>query len=412
MTTVQRGFLEIPRELPGFLCLVITALLSAWVDTKKMIFAQILMIFGMLVLGFFTPQFYVMSIFLFIYSSGSHLAMPLQDSIGMGLAEPDRVGARMGQYSAVRTAAGMVTGLIIFFGFRYGWFSFTSKIRLPFLIAVGFFICSFILYNMLHKQTKGKLQEKPKEREKFKLVFKEKYAIYYALSLARGFHNQILFVYAPWILIELMNKKADTISLLNVGGSLIGVLFLPIIGKLIDKIGVKKLLIFESSAFIVIYGAYAYISRALNTGAVLSTATAVLIFVCAFYILEKMFSLMSMVRSVYVRGLVSDSKELTQLLATGLSLDHVVSVTFAFLGGVIWSEWGPEYVFYLAGISCIFTFIVSFFIKTPPKPDEETILVAAENEDSENYWYKVSPRTVVRGFIYRKRRSVFSFFFV
>jgi len=362
VTTVQRGFLEIPRELPGFLCIFLMSFLSFISDTKKMIISQILVIIGMAFLGVFTPHFYVMSVFLFIFSCGTHLMFPLQDSIGMGLSEEDKMGSRMGQFTAVRTAASMIAGVITFIGFRYGWFSFTAQIKLPFVISVALVLCSFVLYSMLDRKT-GHALKPQRASINLRVALKKKYGIYYAFSLARGFHNQILFVYAPWILIEMMNKKADTLSILNTAGALAGVLFLPLVGKLMDRIGTKKLLFAESAAFIVIYGAYALISDALNTGAVASTALFAMIFVSGFYILDRMFALMLIVRSVYVQSLVSDRAELTQVLATGLSLDHVVSVSFAFLGGLIWSNWGPQYVFWLACSSSVFTLILTFFIK-------------------------------------------------
>jgi len=370
VTTVQRGFLEIPRELPGFLCVFFMSFLSFLTDLKKMILAQALTVFGMAILGLFTPQFYLMSIFLFIFTSGTHLMFPLQDSIGMGLAEEDKVGVRMGQFTAVRTAATMLSGVVTFFGFRYGWFSFTARIKLPFLISVVFILCSFALYTVLDRSTVQTLRPR-KSVIDLKVVAKKKYGIYYAFSLARGFHNQILFVYAPWILIDMMGKKADTISILNTAGALAGVLFLPLVGKLVDKIGTKKLLIAESVAFIVIYISYAYISRALSIGVISTTALFAMIFVSGFYILDRVFALMLIVRSIYARNLVSDPAELTQVLATGLSLDHVVSVSFAFLGGLIWSRWGPQYVFLLACSSCIITLALAFLIKPAVQTADE-----------------------------------------
>ena len=74
---------------------------------------------GLLALALLTPSFGVMLIFLFINSMGMHLFMPLGDSIGMSIAEPDQVGHRIGQYASVKTAMGFAAGLLVFFGFRF-----------------------------------------------------------------------------------------------------------------------------------------------------------------------------------------------------------------------------------------------------------------------------------------------------
>ena len=90
--SVQRGFIEFPRELPGVLCALLVAALSFLGDVRLSLLAQILTCLGLAVLGLFTPAFGTMLVFLFINSLGMHLFMPVQDSLGMSLAEPDQLG--------------------------------------------------------------------------------------------------------------------------------------------------------------------------------------------------------------------------------------------------------------------------------------------------------------------------------
>ena len=122
ITAFQRGLIEFPRELPGLLCAVVIGALSFLGDLKTAFIAQILSIIGVTVLGLFTPTFAVMLIFLFINSMGMHMFMPLQDAIGMSLAEPNQVGKRMGQFFSTRAAFNLIAALLVFFGFRYGFF--------------------------------------------------------------------------------------------------------------------------------------------------------------------------------------------------------------------------------------------------------------------------------------------------
>jgi hypothetical protein len=57
VNTMQRGFIEIPRELPGLLCIFIISALSFLGDVRLAFVAQILSTMGILLLGFFTPSF-------------------------------------------------------------------------------------------------------------------------------------------------------------------------------------------------------------------------------------------------------------------------------------------------------------------------------------------------------------------
>ena len=49
---------------------------------------------------------------------------------------------------------------------------------------------------------------------KIKWVFRKEYKYYYLLTIMSGVQKQIMFVFGPWVLIEMLNKKADTISML------------------------------------------------------------------------------------------------------------------------------------------------------------------------------------------------------
>lgn len=45
---------------------------------------------------------------------------------------------------------------------------------------------------------------------------------------------------------------------------------------------------------------------------------------------------------------------MTPTLSVGISLDHIVTIIFAVLGGIIWGAWGPQYIFFLAaGLSLV-----------------------------------------------------------
>jgi MFS family permease len=140
VTAFQRGLIEFPRELPGLLCALVIGLFGFIGDLRLALIAQVLAFAGVTALGLFTPPFAVMLIFLFINSMGMHLFMPLQDAIGMSLAEPHQIGRRMGQYSSVRSAFGLIAALLVFFGFRSGFFSFQTEIKWIFIVSAAFFL--------------------------------------------------------------------------------------------------------------------------------------------------------------------------------------------------------------------------------------------------------------------------------
>jgi len=81
--------LEFPRELPGLLLSLFPRFYFFCVPEGRR-FANILCAIGILFIGFYSPSFPVMLIWLFIFSIGQHLFLPLNQSIGMELATEGR----------------------------------------------------------------------------------------------------------------------------------------------------------------------------------------------------------------------------------------------------------------------------------------------------------------------------------
>ncbi len=355
---LQRGFIEFPRELPGLLCTFVIMGLSFLGDKKSAIVAQLLSVIGLMVLGLTTPSFNVMLIFLFIYSLGAHTYMPLGDSIGLSLVKEGSMGKLIGQFNGVRTAFTMIAGIVTFLGFRFGIFGFRPPISV-FLLSALLFLAIAILFFFL---VKSQPSDESNAKGKVKFVFKRAYLNYYILCMLFGGRKQIMFVYSPWVLIELLGFKTDTMALLAVVGSFIGIFFMPLVGKLIDKFGVRKMMMVEAFSFIIIYMVYGFLSAGLNAKTVAISGIAIIL-VYLLNIIDRMTAQFGMVRSLYMRSIAIVPEDITPSLSLGISLDHGVAIAGSALCGWIWYKWGPEYVFMVAGILSFLNLIVAYRIK-------------------------------------------------
>ncbi|WP_099192657.1 MFS transporter [Tepidibacter mesophilus] len=358
ITAYQRGLIEFPRELPGVLVILMVASLSLFSDIRIAMLAQLLSIIGIATLGFFTPPFTIMLVFIFINSLGMHMFMPIQDSIGMSLIKDDNVGKKVGQYKGVATSFTVLASMMVFIGFRFGFFSFTSKIKWIFVISACILGIVFILFFILEK-----LIEQPiKSNKKANFIFRKEYKYYYILVVMWGVQKQIMIVYGPWVLIELLNKRADTLAILSIIGSCIGVFFIPAVGRWIDKFGIKKLLYADALSFIVVYLVYGLLSSGFATGK-LATIGIPLFLAYMIFIFDKMSTQMGMIRTIYLRSIAVKTSDITPTLSLGLSLDHIVSIMCAYLGGIIWSLWGPQYIFFLAASLSLVNLYVASKVK-------------------------------------------------
>ncbi|MEG1427674.1 MAG: MFS transporter, partial [Oscillospiraceae bacterium] len=186
VNAAERAFIEFPRELPGLLCALVIAGFSFLGDLRIALIAQILGCVGITALGIFTPSFGVMLIFLFCNSLGMHIFMPLQDSIGMALAEPDKIGMRMGEYASLKTAVSFVAAILVFLGFRFHWFSFKTQVKWIFLISGMVFALAIFISVLLVKQAKKDNVLQIRQKRKFKLIFRYRYRFYYLLTILHG----------------------------------------------------------------------------------------------------------------------------------------------------------------------------------------------------------------------------------
>ncbi len=359
-TAYQRGLIEFPRELPGVLTAFVIALLAGFSDIRIAVIAQGLGIVGILVLGLLTPTFSVMLAFLFVNSLGQHLFMPLQDSIGMNLVKKGKLGTRMGQFKGVTTAFQMIGGIAVFAGFRLGLFSFTSRVKWPFVVGASLLTCVAVALVALDR----KLKNERVVHERTRFVIRKEYSLYYTLVVMFGVQKQIMLVYGPWVIIEILGKGADTIALLGIFGAFLGMFFIPALGRWLDRFGIKTMLYADALSFIGVYVLYGVVSGGYVSGALATTGWPIVL-AYAIFIFDRMSTQMGLIRTVYLRTIAVHPSDVTPTLSLGLSLDHVVSILCAFAGGIVWTVAGPQWLFYLAASLSLVNLWVAIRVKLP-----------------------------------------------
>jgi predicted MFS family arabinose efflux permease len=85
----------------------------------------------------------------------------------------------------------------------------------------------------------------------------------------------------------------------------------------------------------------------------------------ALFIIDRMSMQMGMIRSMYLRSIARTPAEIGPTLTLGQSMDHIVSITFASLSGLVWSRWGPQYVFFGAAVLSLANYAVARKVKPP-----------------------------------------------
>ncbi len=357
ITAVQRGFLEIPRESPGILCMLLVAALSSLGNIWMGMIAQLLSMIGLVVMGCMSPTYGVMLCFLFVQSLGSHFFMPLNDAIAMDLAEKGKVGTGLGRFKGVSTMSAMVAACVIFVGFRTGVFTFADRVILPFILAAVLTAAAIaLLAAMLPVMGRGSAAGGRG------LLVRREYMPYYMVTLAYGCQKRIRIVFAPWVIINLLGQGADTLALLTIVVHLVGSWMAPQIGKLLDHLGVKKTLWAEAVYILITFTLMGLVAGMLADGTLTSGGWQSWV-VFAAYVVCMLFDQFGMVHSFMMRSIALEPSEVTRTLSVGLGVDHVMAIVASPIMGMIWEGLGVQYVFYLAALSALLQIAASGMLK-------------------------------------------------
>ncbi len=346
LTGLQRSLLEVPREGPGVLIIFITAGLSFLCSRRLGAVALLLAALGSFLLGFQSSTYLIMTFWLFTYSLGMHLMMPVQSTIGMELAAPGKFAARLGQLNSVRNLATILGSAVVFVGFKYLGFTFSHTFT---LITIGFLAAAGLMLMMQ--------RQKPISRDVY-LKLKKDYGLYYALVVLLGMRRQIFITFAPWVIVSVFDQPTQTLATLMTLGGVIGIVFQPFLGRVIDKYGERLVLATEGIITIFLCLGYGFSKDFLP-------ATLAFYAVCVIYMLDQMAISVGMARSTYMKKIAHRPEDVQPALTAGIALDHVFSISIALIGGLIWNTFGFQWVFVMGAVVSLINFFVARRIKVP-----------------------------------------------
>lgn len=342
----QRSFLEFPRELPGVLVVFISALLWFLCSRRLGALAMLLGAAGSALIGFASPTYGIMILWLFIYSLGQHIFLPLSSGIGMELAREGQAGRRLGQLNAVRNLAAILGSFLVFIGFKYLAFSFQVSFALA---TIAFLIAALLLFAM---------RPVPTHVPALHLKLHRQYGLYYLLSILYGSRKQLFITFAPWVLVTIFHQPTQTIATLLTLGGLIGILFQPLLGRAIDHLGERFVLCGEAVLLIFVCFGYGFAKD------LLPEHTAFLI-ACGCFLLDQLLMSVNMARATYIKKIALEPAHVQTALTASVSIDHVFSILVALLGGLIWNTWGFQYVFLMGAFIALLNLLAALRMRVP-----------------------------------------------
>ncbi|ANQ47790.1 MFS transporter [Flammeovirga sp. MY04] len=332
------GAIQSFREVPGFLVVTALFFLMFIREDKFASISIIVMGIGIGITGLF-PSFWGLMYTTLIMSIGFHYFETSNQSLTLqsfSKLESPHVMARLRSIMAFTNIAigGAIYGLTFITDFK----NIYLLIGIIVVIAGGW----ALFQNPIHKDAV------PQHK---KMIFKTKYWLFYVLNLLSGARRQVFVVFAVLLLVEKYDFTIQEITILFVLNNIVSMYFNPIIARLLNKYGERKMLSFEYISLILVFLCYATVENRWV--------------VAGLYVIDHIFFSFSIGIKTYFQK-TADPKDIAPSMAVGFTINHVVAVFLPLLGGWIWlQDWTLP--FYGGAFLCVLSLAFTQFMKVKPE---------------------------------------------
>lgn len=334
MGKMDRGVTEFFRELPGVLLMFILAafyMLSAESLYKA---GAIIMLIGMGMNALLPPTKILVTLAICMYSLGEHIQLGMKNTLSLKYAKPGHGGAALGAQNAtsqIGTLAGYLVVVVVF--------SVLTKNQ-PY---TAFFLMATVLLGISAVCSMRITGKSETDETKRRFYLDKKYSKYYMLEMFYGARKQVFFTFGPYVLILFYGANAATISLLFAISAIACFFASPVVGRIIDKLGYKVVMIADTLILVIVCFFYGFAHH-------IFPKEVAFVVCCVNYVLDAVISLASMASNLYVQDLSDNAEEVKATISTGVSINHIITIFIALFGGWIWQTLGMELLFIVSAV--------------------------------------------------------------
>jgi len=334
MGEMDRGITEFFRELPGIALIFILAafyMLSAETMYKA---GAIIMLVGMAMHAALPPTKVLATLAICMYSLGEHIQLGMKSTLSLKYAKPGHGGAALGMQNSTNQVGTLVGYLVI-----VAAFSVLTKDQ-PYTV---FFWIAAVLAGISAVFSMRITGKSKTDETKRRFYFNKKYTKYYMLEMFYGARKQVFLTFGPYVLILFYGADAAMVSLLFAVSAVACFFTSPIVGKIIDKLGYKVVMVADTLILVIVCFCYGFAHHVFPKDVAF-------IICCVNYVLDAVISLASMASNVYVQDLADNEEEVKATISTGVSINHVITIFIALFGGWIWQVLGIETLFIASAV--------------------------------------------------------------
>jgi predicted MFS family arabinose efflux permease len=328
----QFGYMTAIREFGGLTLILLMALLYRVSIPRLTSGAMFLLALGFGLFGIATGFLTVIP-WILISSFGMHTILQTQYSLGMSLSTQDRSGHVLGRMAAFYQVGTFAALVIVFLIFHFHVLSYEMTFVLMGIVA---FVGAVAIFRFPHLHDGEERRVAPKRD---RMVWRKDYRYYYLLNLLDGVRQQIFFSFGLWVLVNRFKLGVEDISLLLMTVTFVGIVSSSYVGRLIDRLGERRILQAINIGYVVALGGYALSGR--------------VYLACVFYVIYSFISQFSTIgASTYLRK-IAVPEEIAPTLAMGVTILHATAIVVPVAAGIILNFVGYRIPFFIACIASL-----------------------------------------------------------
>ncbi len=302
------GIIQSVREIPGFLALLAVFVLLFMKEHRLSVLSIFFLGIGITATGFF-PGFSGLIITTVIMSFGFHYYETTNQSLTLQYFDKATAPLVFGRQRSYAALANIVIGLMIYL------LAYVLDYDHLYII-VGVVVLLTASWGLLQDPREKNIVPQHK-----KMIFRQKYWLYYLLTFLAGARRQIFIAFAVFLMVKNFNFSVQEVTILFVINNVINSLLSPLIGKSIVRFGERKILSLEYFSLIFIFFAYAVVETKLT--------------LAILYILDHIFFNFAIAIRTYFQK-VADPKDIAPSMAVGFTINHIAAVMLPVIGGFLW----------------------------------------------------------------------------
>lgn len=304
----QMGVIQSVREIPGFLSLLVVFILLIVKEEILAALALMLMGIGISLVGFL-PSYYGLIFTTLLMSTGFHYYETVNQSLTLQYFTKKETPIILSKFKSIGAFVNILVGLSIFILMKY------LSYKIMFMV-LGVLVISIVFLALKFLPNKDNLAIQRKN-----MVFRKKYWLFYTLTFLAGARRQIFVVFSVFLMVKRFHFTIYEITILFVLNNISKMIFMPLIGKAINRFQEKKVLSLEYALIIPIFLVYAYSENRYM--------------IMAVYILDHIVFNFSLAIKTFFQK-IADESDIAPSMAVSFTINHIAAVVIPALGGALW----------------------------------------------------------------------------